>query len=93
MAFQVGRCGNWSRSLLSWSDSGSLFAESQDSPPRSGRSSPSGLHTPMGLTGDDIIEKCLNAPLRNEELQRYSAVRTYVSETLREVGGSGSGTR
>jgi hypothetical protein len=39
---------------------------------------PSGYAAPMGLTGDDIIGKMLERNrLRNEQLQRYSAVRTY----------------
>src|SRR5882762_3947487 len=37
----------------------------------------------MGLTGDDIIGKMLERNrLRNEQLQRYSAVRTYVIRNL-----------
>ena len=39
---------------------------------------PSGYTAPMGLTGDDIIGKMLERNrLRNEQLKRYSAVRTY----------------
>jgi hypothetical protein len=39
---------------------------------------PLGSSAPMGLTGDDIIGKMLERNrLRNEQLQRYSAVRTY----------------
>jgi hypothetical protein len=39
---------------------------------------PSGYTAPVRLTGDDIIAKMLeHSRLRNEQLQRYSAVRTY----------------
>src|SRR5271168_618421 len=38
----------------------------------------SGYTAPGGLTGDDIIAKMLQRNRsRNEQLQRYSAVRTY----------------
>jgi hypothetical protein len=44
---------------------------------------PSGYIAPVGLTGDDIIAKMLERNrLRNEQLQRYSAVRTYVIRNL-----------
>src|SRR5258708_29386403 len=44
---------------------------------------PSGYTAPMGLTGDDIIRKMLERNrLRNEQLQRYSAVRTYEIRNL-----------
>jgi hypothetical protein len=37
----------------------------------------------MGLTGDDIIEKMLDCNrLRNAQLQRFSAVRTYEIRNL-----------
>src|SRR5947208_16874913 len=45
--------------------------------PRSGGSSPSGLHSSNGFDGDDIIGKMLERNrLRNDQLQRSSAVRT-----------------
>src|SRR5712671_4412925 len=44
---------------------------------------PSGYTAPMGLTGDDIIGKMLERNrLRNKQLQRYSAVRTYEIRNL-----------
>jgi hypothetical protein len=55
------------------------FAQSQSfasQPPA--EAAPSGYTAPMGLTGGDIIAKMLERNrLRNEQLQRYSAVRTY----------------
>src|SRR5438132_5422136 len=46
---------------------------------------PSGYTAPMGLTGDDIIGKMLERNrLRNEQLQRYSALRTYEIRNLEE---------
>jgi outer membrane lipoprotein-sorting protein len=55
------------------------FAQSQNfasQPPA--EAAPSGYTAPMGLTGDDIIGKMLeHNRLRNEQLQRYSALRTY----------------
>ena len=48
-----------------------------------GETSPSGSIAPIGLTGDDIIAKMLERNrLRNEQLQRYSAVRTYEIRNL-----------
>jgi len=44
---------------------------------------PSGYNAPIGLTGDDIVAKMLERNrLRNEQLQRYSAVRTYEIRNL-----------
>jgi len=60
------------------------FAQSQSfasQPPAEAASS--GYTAPMGLTGDDIIGKMLERNrLRNEQLQRYSAVRTYEIRNL-----------
>ena len=43
----------------------------------------SAFSTPIGLTGDDIVAKMLKRNrLRNEQLQRYSAVRTYEIRNL-----------
>ena len=60
------------------------FAQSQSftsQPPA--EAAPSGYTAPMGLTGDDIIGKMLERNrLRNERLQRYSAVRTYEIRNL-----------
>ena len=60
------------------------FAQSQSftsQPPA--EAAPSGYTAPMGLTGDDIIGKMLERNrLRNEQLHRYSAVRTYEIRNL-----------
>jgi hypothetical protein len=60
------------------------FAQSQSfasQPPA--EAAPSGYKAPMGLTGDDIIGKMLKRNrLRNDQLQRYSAVRTYEIRNL-----------
>jgi hypothetical protein len=60
------------------------FAQSQSfasQPPA--EAAPSGYTAPLGLTGDDIIGKMLERNrLRNEQLQRYSAVRTYEIRNL-----------
>jgi hypothetical protein len=57
-----------------------LFAQSQSfASQTAGETAPSGYTAPRGLTGDDIIAKMLDRNrLRNEQLRRYSAVRTYV---------------
>ncbi len=60
------------------------FAQSQSfaSPPPA-EAAPPGYTSPTGLTGDDIIRKMLERNrLRNEQLQRYSAVRTYEIRNL-----------
>ena len=56
------------------------FAQSQSfasQPPA--EAAPSGYTAPMGLTGDDMHRKKAleRNRLRNEQLKRYSAVRTY----------------
>jgi len=60
------------------------FAQSQslaNQPPA--EAAPSSYTTPMGLTGDDIIRKMLERNrLRNEQLLRYSAARTYEIRNL-----------
>lgn len=44
---------------------------------------PSGFNVPIGVTGGDIVEKMLERNrLRNGQLQRYSAVRTYEIRNL-----------
>src|SRR5882762_3816772 len=60
------------------------FAQSQDFASRAAEeAAPAGYIAPMGLTGDDIIGKMLERNrLRNEQLQRYSAVRTYEIRNL-----------
>ena len=61
-----------------------LFAQSQSITGRTTEgTAPSAYTAPVGLTGDDIIAKMLERNrLRNEQLQRYSAVRTYVIRNL-----------
>src|SRR5467141_3390826 len=60
------------------------FAQSQSFASKTdGETAPSRYTAPMGLTGDDIIGKMLERNrLRNEQLQRYSAVRTYEIRNL-----------
>jgi hypothetical protein len=60
------------------------FAQSQSFASKTvGETAPSGYTAPMSLTGDDIIARMLERNrLRNEQLQRYSAVRTYVIRNL-----------
>ncbi len=62
----------------------SSFAQSQSFASKAaGETASSGYTAPMSLTGDDIIAKMLERNrLRNEKLQRYSAVRTYVIRNL-----------
>ena len=59
--------------------SGALFAQSESFVSQTaGETDPAGYTAPMGLTGDGVIAKMLERNrLRNEQLQRYSAVRTY----------------
>ncbi len=61
-----------------------LIAQSQSFASRAaGEITPSVYTVPMGLTGDDIIAKMLERNrFRNEQLQRYSAVRTYEIRNL-----------
>jgi hypothetical protein len=61
-----------------------LIAQSQSFASRTtGETSPSIYTAPMGLTGDDIIAIMLERNrLRNEQLHRYSAVRTYEIRNL-----------
>lgn len=61
-----------------------LFAQSPTfASQTAGETASSGYTAPMGLTGDDIIAKMLERNrLRNEQLQRYSAVRTYEIRNL-----------
>src|SRR6267378_6654486 len=85
MAIQVGRCGRLvAIALVLGAAPAASFAQSQSftsQPPA--EAAPSGYTAPMGLTGDDIIGKMLERNrLRNEQLQRYSAVRTYVIRNL-----------
>src|SRR5258707_13712637 len=62
----------------------SSFAQSQSFASKAaGETASSGYTSPMSVTGDDIIARMLELNrLRNEKLQRYSAVRTYVIRNL-----------
>ena len=81
MAIQVGQWKGWVviASVLGATPV-ALFAQSQSfASQTAGETAPSGYTAPRGLTGDDIIAKMLDRNrLRNEQLRRYSAVRTYV---------------
>ncbi|HUC54385.1 MAG TPA: hypothetical protein VMR90_10080 [Candidatus Cybelea sp.] len=61
-----------------------LFAQSQNfAGQTAAEADPAGFTAPIGLTGDDVIAKMLERNrLRNEQLQRYSAVRTYEIRNL-----------
>jgi len=81
MGIQVGQWKGWVviASVLGATPV-ALFAQSQSfASQTAGETAPSGYTAPRGLTGDDIIAKMLDRNrLRNEQLRRYSAVRTYV---------------
>ena len=88
MSVQSGR---WKRCVLITvvlgAASAASMAQSQGfaGKPRVETTAPLGLGRPVGLTGDDIIREMLeHNRLRNVELQRYSAVRTY---EIRSVDG------
>jgi len=85
MAIQVGRCGRLvAIALVLERLKDRCLRRARTSPAAQRRKQPSGLHSSNGLTGDDIIGKMLERNrLRNEQLQRYSAVRTYVIRNLR----------
>lgn len=81
MAIETGR---WKRCVLItlvWgAASATSIARSQDfvGKPPGEATTPLGYATRVGLTGDDIIREMLERNrLRNELLERYSAVRTY----------------
>ena len=85
MGIQVGQ---WKRCVAIASVLGTtpvaLFAQSRTfASQTAGETASSGYTAPMGLTGDDIIAKMLERNrFRNEQLQRYSAVRTYEIRNL-----------
>jgi hypothetical protein len=85
MAIQVGHWKTWvAITSVLVATPVALFAQSQSLVnPTTGETSLSDYTTPMRLTGDDIITKMLeHNQLRNEQLRRYSAVRTYVIRNL-----------
>src|SRR5256884_7843222 len=85
MAIQVGRCGRLvAIALVLGATQGTVVAEDQDFGSRgTEEGAPAGYIAPMGLAGDDIIGKMLERNrLRNEQLERYSAVRKYVIRNL-----------
>ena len=86
MAVQTGR---WKRcgvmSVVLGAASAASMAQSQSfvGKPPVETSIPLRHGTPVGLSGDDIIRAMLeHNRLRNEQLQRYSAVRTYEIRTV-----------
>ena len=87
MAIQVRRWERWAAiaSVLGATPV-ALIAQSQSLARRPAEdATPSGYTAPVGLTGDDIIARMLQRNrLRNEQLRRYSAVRTY---EIRNVEG------
>jgi hypothetical protein len=84
MAIQVGHWKTWIAivSVLAATPS-ALIAQSQSFASQTAEEASWGHIAPMSLTGDDIIAKMLERNrLRNEQLQRYSAVRTYEIRNL-----------
>ncbi len=84
MAIQVGR---WKRWVVIASVLGAIpvvsIAQSQSFASQTAEATPTGYTAPVSLTGDDIVAKMLERNrLRNEQLRRYSAVRTYVIRNL-----------
>src|SRR6266849_363248 len=80
MAAHVGRIeGLVVFAFILWVASAAPIAESQSSAAQTTQEMVSSNYgAPDGLTGDDVIAKMLERNrFRNEQLQRYSAVRTY----------------
>lgn len=85
MAIQAGRCKRGIVvALVLGATSAASVAQGQGFAHKAGvETTPSSYTAPAGLTGDDIIAKMLERNrLRNEQLQRYSAVRTYEIRNL-----------
>lgn len=85
MAIQVGRWRTWVVIISFLGVTGvPLTAQSQNFASQTAEEvPPSDYAGPLGLTGDDIIRTMLERNrLRNEQLQRYSAVRTYAIRNL-----------
>ncbi len=85
MAIQVGRRKRWVViAFVLGATPVSLIAKSQDFASQTAEEAvPSGYTAPVGLTGNDIVAKMLDHNrLRNEQLQRYSVVRTYEIRNL-----------
>jgi hypothetical protein len=85
MAIQIGPWKRWV--VAAWvlgATPVALIAQGQSFASRAaGETTPSVYAAPMGLAGDDIIAIMLERNrLRNEHLQRYSAVRTYEIRNL-----------
>jgi outer membrane lipoprotein-sorting protein len=79
MAIRVGR-RSWGviAFVLGATPSASLAQSQSAASQTAEETAPPGYTAPVGLTGNDIIAKMLDHNrLRNEQLQRYSAVRTY----------------
>src|SRR5260370_15489286 len=59
------------------------LAESQDAAGQMAPQMASSYRAPVGLTGDEVIAQMLQRNLlRNQQLQQYSAVRTYEIRNL-----------
>ena len=86
MAVQAGRwetCAVLTVVLAAASTATMAQSQSFAGKPPSEETVPSSYSPPASLTGDDIIAKMLERNrLRNEQLQRYSAVRTYEIRNL-----------
>ena len=79
MAIKVGRWKIWvAIALFSGAASAPAIAQSQSSANQPAQEVSPPYSAPAGLTGDNVIAKMLERNRRrNEQLQRYSAVRTY----------------
>ena len=78
-------CNRWvSVALVLGASSAAALAQSESSAPQATKEpGPLGYLAPFGLTGDGIVAKRLERNrLRNEQLQRYSVVRTYEIRNL-----------
>ena len=85
MAIQAGQWKKWvAVACVVGAAPVALFAQSQDFASRTAaEAAPSDYTAPVGLTGDDIIANMLERNrVRNDQLQRYSAVRTYEIRNL-----------
>src|SRR5260370_19179415 len=70
------------------------MAESKSFARQTGEPPPRGYTAQVSLQGDDIVAKMLERNrLRNEQLRRYSAVRTYVIRNLEGKLAAQAGVR
>ncbi len=85
MTIQVERCKRWIViAFILGATAGASTGQNQSfAGKRPEETAGSSYGPPMALTGDDIIAKMLERNrMRNEQLQRYSAVRTYEIRNL-----------